>query len=132
MPTYSTIHHNIRKIRGSARKYKCIDCGQKAHDWCWIHGTPTDDINNYEPRCGSCHGVYDGYSDRRTITEEQTLEAKRLAALGLSYREIGRRLGVKHQTISRAVNDKFVGGDNHWKTLGLSGPRDKKIGVKNG
>jgi hypothetical protein len=117
MLAYSTIHENIRKTRGNAKEYKCVDCNEKAHDWCWIHGTPSDDIMNYEPRCCSCHAIYDGYSDRRTISPDQIEEAKKLVIQGLSYREIGRRLGIGHQTISRAVNDRFVGGTNHWKTL---------------
>ena len=62
---YSTsknaIHKRLRRIKGSAWYYDCVDCGAEAEHWSWIHDTDPTDIHNYEPRCVSCHQKYDDW-----------------------------------------------------------------------
>jgi hypothetical protein len=54
-------HRRIRKLRGRAAEYPCIDdCGKQAMDWSQIHGTDGMDLeNDYVPRCRRCHLHYD-------------------------------------------------------------------------
>lgn len=56
---YTTIHKRINIIRGGAKYQRCVDCGFYAHQWSHIHDTDPMDTDNYEPRCYSCHAVYD-------------------------------------------------------------------------
>ena len=58
-PTYQGTHARIRRKRGKANIYNCVDCGKVAKDWSWRHGTDENDIYNYDPRCASCHYHYD-------------------------------------------------------------------------
>ena len=54
------IHSRIVAARGKASEYGCVDCDKQAHDWAHIYGTGRSDINNYEPKCRSCHVAVDG------------------------------------------------------------------------
>ena len=65
-PTIATIHKRIVREYGSAKMYLCNDCDNPARDWSWIHDTDWKDIENYVPRCRSCHLKYD---DCRTCEE---------------------------------------------------------------
>ena len=76
---YDAAHHRIRKARGRAREHRCADCGAPAVQWSLNHRTVTeiqydtdgapdgwdtklaysDDVNDYSPRCRSCHLRYD-------------------------------------------------------------------------
>lgn len=74
-PTYRTIHTRLAKQRGRADAHPCIDCGQRARDWSLRNdamdvlvgptkpGGPvcsySTDLNDYEPRCKTCHKRYD-------------------------------------------------------------------------
>ena len=58
-PDYDPIHKGVRYHRGSASQYNCIDCELFAVEWSHIHNTDPYDIDNYEPRCKSCHCKYD-------------------------------------------------------------------------
>ena len=61
------IHDRIRKYRGKAAGYKCVDdCGEWAFDWSHIAGTDPNNFDNYEPRCRSCHKKYDMTDVTRT------------------------------------------------------------------
>lgn len=62
-PTYQAIHRRLREYRGNASDYNCVDCSKQARDWSWVHDTDDKDTNNYEPRCSSCHSIYDRQSD---------------------------------------------------------------------
>lgn len=69
--TYRGIHQRVRKQKGSAAAYPCIDCGGQARHWSYNHLHPeqrTDPITgapyaadeaNYEPRCAGCHKKFD-------------------------------------------------------------------------
>ncbi len=55
-PTILTIHKRIHRKLGKASVLKCVDCGKKARDWSNENGTEySTNINNYKPRCRSCH-----------------------------------------------------------------------------
>lgn len=68
--TNKAVHQRLRKLRGSARHYACVDCGGPAAHWsydhkasderyCPEHGPYTTNLDHYEPRCVSCHKRYD-------------------------------------------------------------------------
>jgi len=58
------LHKRVRKARGRANTYSCVDCGRPAREWSQIHDSDAMDVNNFEPRCRSCHLKYD-YTDER-------------------------------------------------------------------
>lgn len=66
---YSTMHSRLKRYRGKAAEYPCVDCGSPASDWSYGHGCP-DEITDgerawcphldcYQPRDKSCHQVFD-------------------------------------------------------------------------
>ncbi len=68
---YRAAHSRIGRDRGKAYEYPCIDCGAQAHHWSYTHSDPDKlvsdsgqpyslDTNYYEPRCASCHMIFDG------------------------------------------------------------------------
>lgn len=72
-PGYSAMRDKIRKERGRAPEYSCVDCGIQARDWVLRFDASiktettgpnagrlfSQDIFDYEPRCRPCHNVYD-------------------------------------------------------------------------
>lgn len=72
--SYSGAHDRIRRDRGSASEYDCVDCGRQASQWSYNHsdfdelysaekasfGLPFSlDVGNYDPRCIPCHKRFD-------------------------------------------------------------------------
>ncbi|MDN4162954.1 hypothetical protein [Nocardioides abyssi] len=81
--TYATAHYRVRRAKGSARDYQCLDCDNMATDWCLIvnpsekhygysaYGrkpTTAFSLNpdDYEPRCSDCHKAYDAKHGNRS------------------------------------------------------------------
>jgi hypothetical protein len=73
--TYSGIHLRLYRERGEAKQFNC-DCGAQAEEWSYdydkqsvnervgSHGIADDlkyslDINDYTPRCKTCHSIFD-------------------------------------------------------------------------
>ena len=56
---YQTIHKQIVKLKGLAKTYKCIDCGKEAKHWSNINHLYSLNPDDYQPRCASCHKLYD-------------------------------------------------------------------------
>lgn len=68
------LHSKIKRERGVARDYACVDCGQPAAEWSYDNADPEQltelqggrwhmayslDVNHYDPRCISCHRTFD-------------------------------------------------------------------------
>lgn len=53
-PTLLTLHKRIHRKHGKASDRLCVDCGGQARDWS-CKGNYSDKIEDYEPRCRSCH-----------------------------------------------------------------------------
>lgn len=90
LPTWATIHKRLMAKRGRAAEYPCVDCGKTAREWSyngkdeneivaedhgWVLAWSLD-LANYDPRCVSCHRLYDnaarigrGLRNTLTITE---------------------------------------------------------------
>lgn len=72
---YRAMHYRIARVRGAARIYLCIDCGDQAQEWSLsksavdVHVSEATnsagkeyslDVYDYEPRCMPCHRKHDG------------------------------------------------------------------------
>ena len=67
---YGTAHWRVRRSKGPANWYPCIDCGGEATEWSYNFMADSDErregalfysVNpvHYEPRCNSCHKRFD-------------------------------------------------------------------------
>ncbi|ATE85171.1 hypothetical protein SEA_DATTRAN_68 [Streptomyces phage Dattran] len=71
---YTAMHHRLYVDRGQASSHRCIDCDNEATDWSYRGGDPDElasteaanegrvyslDPSYYDPRCRSCHKIYD-------------------------------------------------------------------------
>lgn len=73
---YTGTHARLRRQRGLASDYACVDCGGPAEDWSYEGGSAderisesdhkgcafTPDLSFYSPRCTKCHGEFDGFA----------------------------------------------------------------------
>lgn len=67
----------VRDQRGRAGDQLCVDCGKQAYDWSHIHETSGESIWHYEPRCRSCHKLYDVPPERRKEIAKLMTDGKR-------------------------------------------------------
>lgn len=74
-PSYDGAHARVRRSRGKASDYACVDCGAGAQDWSYDHGDPGELLgapgskysgiayslnpDHYQPRCKACHITFD-------------------------------------------------------------------------
>jgi hypothetical protein len=49
------LHRWIEKEKGKAKNYKCVDCDKQARDWSNINHKYRKVLEDYKPRCRSCH-----------------------------------------------------------------------------
>lgn len=75
LTTYTVVHQRVRAAKGSASKYRCVDCGRQARQWSYDHKDPGSrwgttpsypdpmpfsvSVDHYEPRCIPCHKRFD-------------------------------------------------------------------------
>lgn len=55
---YSGAHDRVKRARGAAKEYKCVDCGNQAQHWSYVGNDPrkwSGNVHEYEPRCAKCH-----------------------------------------------------------------------------
>lgn len=79
---YRSAHDRVRKARGLASDYACVDCGGSAIQWSYDHQDPDELIEpddpkrkpysanpeHYEPRCRPCHWRKDHPTGKPTRT----------------------------------------------------------------
>ena len=56
---YKLGHKRVKALRGKASDHVCVDCCKVAHHWSYKHDEPLELAESYEPRCRSCHTLYD-------------------------------------------------------------------------
>jgi hypothetical protein len=67
---YSAAHFRVKKLRGRAALFDCVDCHDEAAEWAYIHGSIREqrnekgqaysaDAEDYQPMCVPCHRAYD-------------------------------------------------------------------------
>lgn len=79
--SYRGVHARVVKAKGKASEHACVDCGNIARDWSLNKDCDYEmiqaqhqvlpvsyDVDNYEPRCKSCHIRYD--LQNRTFVEK--------------------------------------------------------------
>lgn len=109
---YKNIHKKLAIKYGKAKEYVCTDCGNQAFDWSYEHDTDPYDLDNYYPRCRSCHLKYDAANTVRgeqhgkaTISEVAVLEARDLFASGeYNICSLSERYGVKYNAMYRLLH----------------------------
>lgn len=55
----TSLHCWVVQQLGKASKYKCVDCANQAYDWCNVDHSYQRELDDYAPRCRSCHALYD-------------------------------------------------------------------------
>jgi hypothetical protein len=109
-PSYDVWHHRIKKARGPAGDYACVDCGDPAQDWSTVN-PPSDDVRaRFQPRCRKCHRYYDGAvgegHPRAKLTTGKVRELRARRADGLTYRQLAAEFGISDVSACAAVNRK--------------------------
>jgi hypothetical protein len=56
---YRALHSWIRKCKGKAVNFLCVDCGIQADEWSNIDHSWKRELEDYYPRCRKCHKKYD-------------------------------------------------------------------------
>lgn len=67
---YISVHARLRRARGSASSYLCIDCGEAAKHWSYRNGCESEmvdeggrhycpHVEHYDARCWHCHKSFD-------------------------------------------------------------------------
>jgi hypothetical protein len=122
---YSAVHKRL----GDVSVHRCTDCGEQAHDWSYIGGSPdekvdqrrrsgsgvyTTDLSYYVPRCRDCHMKLDMRGEDNPsakLTWEQVY-AIRETYTGVWGQQtaLARKYGVTQTTISKIVlNKTYIG-----------------------
>lgn len=91
LPKWTAIHKRLSRKLGKASTYACVDCMLVAKEWSYnnadpdelyelMNGTPIAyslDLDNYDPRCVSCHRKFDGAGAKRERTARGTFAKNR-------------------------------------------------------
>lgn len=105
---YNARHSRLRRNRGSASRYLCVDCGELAEHWSQVHGTNGMDLyNHYRPMCCSCHHEYDDIPRRSA----ETLRIRRIRPPDTTIQNLvehnRRRTGEVRGPLSQETKDKI-------------------------
>lgn len=129
--TYQSAHYRVRMAKGRAAEYPCVDdCGEQAEEWSLnedseellIQATGRDagmkfsmNIDDYEPRCRSCHKKYD--SKHRLLKDDAYKRNDPTGPRGVGYNDgpcsfdgcernaVSRRLCYSHYRQYRAGDE---------------------------
>ena len=109
-PSYDVWHKRIRKARGPAGGYACVDCGEPAQDWSTVNPSSTDLAVRFQPRCRRCHRYHDGAvgegNPRAKLTSGKVRVLRARRAAGLTYRQLAAEFGISDASARAAVNRK--------------------------
>ena len=107
-PSDDVLHHRVRKARGPAGNYACIDCGGSAEDWSTVDPSTDDVWVRFQPRCRKCHRRYDGAigegSPKAKLTAEKVRQLRARRAAGLTYQQLADEFGISDVSAYAAVN----------------------------
>jgi hypothetical protein len=109
-PSYDVWHKRVRKARGPASEYACVDCDEPADDWSTADPASDDVRVRFQPRCRKCHRCYDGAvgegNPRAKLTDENVRELRERRAEGVTYRQLAAEFGISDVSACAAVNRK--------------------------
>ena len=124
-------HHRVDAARGYARTYFCVDCSNRATSWSLKHDATefivdtgsvykagslySTNIEDYVPRCDSCHFAYDAKHSNKKVWSNETefkdtfrpetrakaVEATALVKSGYTTTKAGEALGVSPALITQ-------------------------------
>jgi hypothetical protein len=107
-PSYDVWHIRVKKARGPASDYPCVDCGGLAEDWSTTDAESDDVRVRFQPRCRKCHRCYDGAvgegNPRAKLTAERVRQLRARRADGLTYRQLASEFGISDVSVHAAVN----------------------------
>jgi hypothetical protein len=107
-PSDDVLHHRVKKVRGPASNYACVDCGRAAEDWSTVYPSRDDVWVRFQPRCRKCHRRYDGAvgegNPRAKLTAGKVRELRARRADGLTYRQLADEFGISDVSACAAVN----------------------------
>jgi hypothetical protein len=107
-PSYDVWHNRVKKARGPASDYPCVDCGGRAEDWSTADPVSNDVRIRFQPRCRKCHRRYDGAfgegNPRAKLTAEKVRRLRVRRADGLTYRQLAGEFGISDASACAAVN----------------------------
>lgn len=110
VPSEYVWHARVRRARGSASSYICIDCSNPAEDWSTTDPASDDIWVRFQPRCRKCHRLYDGATGeghpRAKLTDEKVRELRARRSQGLTYQQLGDEFGVSDVTACAIVNHR--------------------------
>jgi len=109
-PSYDVWHKRVRKARGRASDYACVDCGEPAYDWSTVNPASDDVLVRFQPRCRKCHRHHDGAvgegNPRAKLTEGKVRLLRERRAGGATYRQLAAEFGISDVSACAAVNHK--------------------------
>jgi hypothetical protein len=109
-PSYDAWHKRVKKARGPASGYPCVDCGEPADDWSTANSSSADVRGRFQPRCRKCHRHYDGAvgagNPRAKLTDDTVRKLRARRADGLTYRQLAAEFAISDVSACAAVNRK--------------------------
>jgi predicted nucleic acid-binding Zn ribbon protein len=109
-PSYAVWHGRVRKARGPASGYTCVDCGNPAQDWSTVNPSSDDVWSRFQPLCRRCHRRHDGAvgdgNPRAKLTSAKVRELRARRADGLTYRQLAAEFGISDVSACAAVHRK--------------------------
>jgi hypothetical protein len=109
-PSYHVWHKRVKKARGPASGYACVDCGEPAQDWSTVNSSSGDVQGRFQPRCRKCHRYHDGATGegnpRAKLTSGKVRELRARRAEGLTYRQLAAEFGISDTSARAAVHRK--------------------------
>jgi hypothetical protein len=109
-PSYNAWHKRVKKARGPASGYPCVDCGEPAADWSTVNPSSADVRGRFQPRCRKCHRHYDGAvgagNPRAKLTDDTVRKLRARQADGLTYGQLAAEFGISDVSACAAVNRK--------------------------
>lgn len=105
-PEYKRVHKDLLSRRGKAANQTCVDCASSAKDWSYVHDTDPTDVENYVPRCQSCHRKYDyGINGNHLakLTDDQVREIRAKYRAGATRKELAVEYGIAPSTAANVA-----------------------------
>ena len=107
-PSYDVWHKRIKKARGPASSFACVDCGEPAQDWSTVNPASDDVQSRFQPRCRKCHRRYDGAvgagNPRAKLSDDKVRKLRARRTEGLTYRQLAAEFGISDVSACAAVN----------------------------
>lgn len=117
-------HDHLRKERGSASTYMCVDCDKPAKEWSWdnssleTYGSKSfgASFDEYSPRCQSCHRKKDGVGFTHSSESREKMRRAKLGTKQTDEHRAAISAGLTGRT-----RDPF--SEEHKKNLSTSAKR---------